>query len=105
MGIWFWKAYFYNGQNELNPPSPRRVRVESHHRNAETGSTPGTTRVSCPKIVPQIDGLCDKTNTDHYMQPDADIDEYQPNSNPTIPRSAKYDLCHVLKPKCNDNYR
>ena len=49
--------------------------------------------------------MADGTDTDHYMQPDADNSVEQINPTPTNPRSSKYDLRHNPKPNCNDDYR
>ena len=68
-------------------------------------STPETMRESSSEIIPQVDKSYDGTDTDHYMQPDADASAEQLDPTPTNPRSSKYDLCHNPKPKCNDDYR
>ena len=51
------------------------------------------------------DKMADGTDTDHYMQPDADNSVEQIDPTPANPRSSKYDLRHNPKPNCNDDYR
>ena len=68
-------------------------------------STPGTIRENSPKIIPQTDRSDDGTDTDHYMQPDADTTVEQIDPTPTNPRSSKYDLRHNPNANCNDDYR
>ena len=57
------------------------------------------------KHPPHTDEMADGTDTDHYMQPDADNSVEQINPTPTNPRSSKYDLRHNPKPNCNNDYR
>ena len=68
-------------------------------------STPGTVRENSPENIPQADGSYDGTDTDHYLQRNADTSVEQPDSTPTNPRSSKYDLRQTPKPNCNDDYR
>ena len=68
-------------------------------------STPGTIREICPIIIPQPDRTYDGTDTDHYMQPDADASVEQLDPTPTNPSSSKYDLRHNPQANCNDDYR
>ena len=68
-------------------------------------STPGTIPEISPEIIPQPDRLYDATDTDQYMQPDADTTVEQFNLKPTKPRSSKYDLRCNPKLMCNDDYR
>ena len=71
----------------------------------EMKCTPGTLREKSPENCPQPDRSCDGTDTDYYMQPDADTSVEQPDSTPTNPRSSKYDLRHNPKPNYKDDYR
>ena len=68
-------------------------------------STPGTKRENLPEIFPQTHRSFDVTDTDYYMQPDADTSVEQPGPTPTNPRSSNYDLRHDPNPNCNDDYR
>ena len=52
-------------------------------------STPGTTPETSSAIIPQTDRSYDGTDTDHYMQPDADTNVEQPDPTPSNPRSSK----------------
>ena len=68
-------------------------------------STPRTIREKTPEIIPQTDRSYEGTDTDHYMQPDADTSVEQLDPTPTNPRSSNYDLRHNPDPNCNDDYR
>ena len=70
----------------------RGVLQEPHRRTPQT-------------FPPHTDEMADGTDTDHYMQPDADNSIEQIDPTPTNPRSSKYDLRHNPKPNCNDDYR
>ena len=97
------KPNFDSDYNLLVTPNPPEFTIRSEEAADELSSTPGTIRENSPEIFPQIDRSCDETDTDHYMQPDADTSVEQPDPMPTNPRSSKYDLCH--NPNCNDAYR
>ena len=71
----------------------------------DTRSTPRITGESSPEIILQVDNSYDGTDTDHYMQPDADTGVEQIDPTPTNPRSSKYDLRHIPRLNCNGNYR
>ena len=62
-------------------------------------STPGTIGGHSPEIRPQVGRSFDRTDTEHYMQPDVDTSIEQPKPTPTNPRSSKYDLRLNPKPK------
>ena len=51
-----------------------------------------------------IDEVEDGTDTDHFMEPDAEANPEQPSPTDVNPRSTKYDLCHNPKPNCKDYY-
>ena len=68
-------------------------------------STPGNIKENSPEICPKTNRSSDGTDTDHYMQPDADTSVEQLDSTPTNLRSSKFDLRHNPKPNCNDDYR
>ena len=68
-------------------------------------STPRTIREYSPEICPQTKKSCDRTYTDHYMQPDADTSVEQADPTPANPRSSEYDPRHDPKPNCNGDYR
>ena len=65
----------------------------------------GTIQEDSPEVLPHTDELADGTDTDHYMQSDADISVEPIDPTPTNPRSSKYDLRHNPRPNCNDDYR
>ena len=58
-----------------------------------------------PEISPQVDNSYEGTDTDDYMQPDADTSVEPPDPTPTNPSSSKYDLPQNPKPNCKDDYR
>ena len=91
--------------NYLVTPSSPEITVRSEEAIDEKRSTPGKTPKKSPEIIPQTDRLSDGTDTDHYMQPDADTCVEQPDPIPTNPRSSKYDLRHNPKPNYNDDDR
>ena len=68
-------------------------------------STPATIPEKSPEIIPQPDRSYDGVDTDHDIQPDADVSVDQLHPTPTNPRSSKYDLRHYAEPNFNDDYR
>ena len=86
------------------PKSPE-LTVRSEQTVDETRSTQGTIQEDSSEILPHTDEIDDGTDTDHYMQPDADTTVEQIDSTLTNPRSSKYDLRHSPRPNCNDDYR
>ena len=67
--------------------------------------TPGTTYECSPEIFLQTDEVSDVIDTYPHMEPDMEPNSEQPETNPTNPRSSKYNLRHKPKPNCNDDYR
>ena len=68
-------------------------------------NTQGTIRENYPESIPQADRSYDGTDTDHYIQPDAETSVEQADPPPSNPRSSSYDLSHNPKPNCSDDYR
>ena len=99
------KPVFDSDNNNLVTPNPLEITVQSEEAADEIRSAPGTTKENSPEGIPQTDRSYDGTDTDHYMQLDADTSVEQPKPTPTNPRSPKYDLRHNPKPYCNDDYR
>ena len=99
------KPIFDSDCDNLVTSTPPEITVRSEKATDNTRSTPGNTRESSPEIKPQVDDSCDGTDTDHYMQPDADTSVEQIDPTPTNPRSSKHDLRHNPRPNCNDDYR
>ena len=91
--------------DKLVPPSSPEVTVQSREAANETRSTPGTMQEDSSDILPHTNEIDDGTDTDHYMQPDADTSVEQIDPMPTNPHSSKYDLRHNPWPNCNDDYR
>ena len=99
------KPIFDSDRDNLVPPNSPEVTVRSEQAVDETWSTPGTIQEDFSEILPHTDEIDDGTDTDHYMQPDADTSVEQIDPTPTNPRSSKYDLRHNPRLNCNDDYR
>ena len=100
----FGKLILHKDQDEPNPPNPYEVTVQCDQTNAETCSTPPTRDIS-PDFFPQTKGLCVRSDTDQYIEPDAELCSEESNSNRTNARSTKIDLCFNPKTNCNGDYR
>ena len=90
--------------NAATPGSPK-IATRSDSAADETCNTPRTPRESSPGSFHSTDGLSDVTDTFFPIEPDAETSSEQLIFTPTNLRSSKYNLCHNLKPNCNDNYR
>ena len=99
------KPIFDSDRDNLVPPNSPEVTVRSGEAAGETRSTPGTIQEDSSNTLPYTDEIADGTDTDHYMQHDADTSVEQNDPTPTNPRSSKYDLRHNPRPNCNDDYR
>ena len=99
------KPIFDSDRVNMVVPNSPEVRVQPERAADETRSTPRAIQEDSPHILPHTDEIADGTDTDHYMQPDADTSVQQIDPTPTNPRSSKYDLCHKPRPNCNDDYR
>ena len=96
---------FDSDRGNLIPPNSPEVTVQFGETAEETRSTPGTTQEDSSHIFPHTDEVGDGTDTDYYMQPDADNGVEQIDPTLTNPRSSNYDLRHNPKPNCKDDYR
>ena len=101
----FGKHCFDKCYNELSPPKQGEVTMEPDQTNAGTCSTLGPSRESSPEIFPPTDDLCDGSDTYPTTKPKAELNSEQPSHTPTNPRSTKYDIRHIPKSDCNDDYR
>ena len=99
------KPIFNSDRDNLVSPNSPEVAVRLGEAADEARSIPGTTQEDSSNILPHADEIDDGTDTDHYMQPDADNSVEQIEPTPTNPRSSKYDLRHNPRPNCNDEYR
>ena len=98
-------SIFDNDQHEPDGGNSHEVTVRHHLPNEQTCTIPGTIQEDSPEFLPHIDELGNGTDTDHYMEPLAEVD-VEPFSPTNInPRSTKYDQRHKPKPNCNDDYR
>ena len=101
----FDKPVFDSYRDNLVPPNSPKGTIRSEEAAVETRSTPGTIQEDSSDILPHTNEFDDGTDTDRYMQPDADTSVEQIDPTPTNPRSSKYDLRHNPRPNCNDDYR
>ena len=101
----FGKPIFDSDFKHLVTPNSAETTIQSEKAADEMRSTPGTKRDNSPEIVPLTDRSYHATDTDHYMQPDADNSVQQPDPTPINPRSSKNVLRHNPKPNCNNDYR
>ena len=58
-----------------------------------------------PQRFPHTDEVVDGTDTDHYMEPDAEANLEQISPTNVNPGRTRIDLRHNPKPNCNDDYR
>ena len=94
-----------NGQHERDSGNSSEVAMRHDLPNDETCTIPGTKNEDSPEILPHTNEIGDGTDTDHYMEPDAEKN-FEPFSPTNInPRSTKHDLRHNPKLNCNDDYR
>ena len=96
---------FDKGEHEPDSDNSPQSTVRHYLPFEEACTTPGTIQEDSPKIFPRTGEVGDGTDTDHYMEPDVEVN-VQPLSPTDIKRrSTKYDLHHYPKPNCNDDYR
>ena len=93
------KPIFDSDYNKLVTPNSPETTVQSEETADGMKSTRGTVRENSSEIIPQADRSYDGTDTDPYMQHDADTCVEQPHPTPTNNRSSKYDLRHNSKAK------
>ena len=96
---------FGDEKNNATPPSSTEFPVQSDVSTEGMGNTPGIAHECSPESFPPTEELCDVTDAHPDIQTDVEINSEQPNSNPTNPRSSKYNLRHNPMPNCNDDYR
>ena len=77
----------------VTPKSPE-ITVRSEKAASEMRSTPGIIREDSPEIIPQVDNSYNGTDTDHYMQLDADTSVEQIDPLPTNP--AAQNMIYVI---------
>ena len=83
------KPIFDSDRDNMVIPNSPEITVRSDKAADGSRRTPGTPRESSPENTPQVDNLHGGTDTDHYMQPDADTCVEQIDPTPTNPRSSK----------------
>ena len=75
------------------PPNPLDFVIQSDLLPEETWNTPGTSRERSLEIRPPMDGLCDGTDTYHYMEHDAEMSLEQ--HHPLLTSPAVQNTTHV----------
>ena len=95
--------------NNATPPMSTEISVQFNLSTEETRNAPETAHECFPEALPQMEQVCDVTNTYPYMESDGDklveTSSEQANKRPTNHRSSKNNLRHNPKPKCSDDYR
>ena len=81
------KPIFESDCDEMVIPNSPEILVRPEEAADETKSTPGTIQKDSSEILPHTDDIDDGTDTDHYMQPDADTSVEQTDPTPTNPHS------------------
>ena len=99
------KPIFDSDRDNMVIPHSPEVSARPEEATNETKSSPGTIQEDSSEIFPHTDDIDDGTDTDHYMQPDADTSVEQIDPTPIHPRSSTLDLRHNPRPNCNDDYR
>ena len=99
------KPIFDSDRDNMVIPNPPEVKIRPEKVADETRSAPGTIQKDSSEIIRHTHDIDDGTDTDHYMQPDADTSVEQIDPTPTNPRSSKYDLRPNPRPNCIDDYR
>ena len=96
---------FDNGQHEPEKDNSLEISVRHYLPNDETCTIPGIIQEDSLEILPHTDETGDGTDTDHYMEPDAEVNVEPLSPTDINTRSTKYNLRHNPKPNCNDDYR
>ena len=96
---------FDKGQHEPNADNSLEITVRHDLPNEETCTILGTKHKGSPNIFSQIFEVGDGTDTDHYMESDAELNSEQLSPTDIILSCTKYDLRHNLTTNCNDDYR
>ena len=80
------RPIFDSDRDNMVIPNSPEVTVKPEKAANGTRSTPGTIQEDSSEILPHTDEIDDGTDTDHYMQPDADNSVEQTNPTPTNPQ-------------------
>ena len=94
-----------DGQHEPDSDNSPIITVRHDLPYEETCTIPRVIQEDLPEIFPHTDEVGDGTDTDHYMEPDAEVNAEPLSPTDINPRCTKYDLRHNPKQNCNDNYR
>ena len=85
---------FDNGRNEPNNYNSTEITVRHDLANDEKCNIPGNIREHSSEIFLEAYEVGDGTDTDHYVEPDAETYSEQLNPTNVNPHSTKYDLGH-----------
>ena len=89
---------FYAENNNATPLSSIEIPVQSDVFAEEMWNTLRTAHECSPENFPPTEEVCDVTDTYPDMEPDVEINSEHAKSNPTNPRSSKYNLRRNPKP-------
>ena len=79
------KPIFDSDRDNMVVPNPSEVTVQPEEVADETRNTPGNIQEDSSEILPHTDDMDDGTDTDHYMQPDAETSVERIDPTPTKP--------------------
>ena len=99
------KPIFENGQHAADSDKSPEITLNHELQIDETCYLPGTIQEDSTEIVHHTDEIGDGTDTEHHMEPDAEISSEHLCATNIKPRSTKHDLRHNPKPNCKDDYR
>ena len=96
---------FDNGQHEPDSDNSPEITVRHDIPNNGTCKIPGNIQEDCLEILPHKDEIGEGTDTDHYVEPDAEANSEHLSPTDVNLRNKKHDLTHNPEPNCNDDYR
>ena len=96
---------FDNGQHDPDNDNAPEITVRHDIETDETSNIPGTIHDGLPEFFTQTDEVVGGTDTDHYMESDADRNSEQLSPTNANSRSTKHSLRQNHKPNCNGDYR
>ena len=96
---------FQDGQKELDNENSAEITMRHDVPNYETCTIPGTIQEDSPETFSHTDEVGYGTDTNHYMEPDAEAKSERLSPTDFHPRSTKYNLRNNPKPNCNEDYR
>ena len=80
---------FDKDEDKPDVRNSHEITIRSKLANDEASTIAGIIPENCPEFAPRADGVSDGTDTDHYMEPNADSSSEQHNSTRTSPVPAE----------------